>query len=80
MVCGEVASEGVGAGGRVVQGAGGPQARQGAGCAGGGRAAGPAAEPPTRAEPVCFDAVETACGPYACGLQGFSGAAARQRG
>ena len=27
-----------------------------------GRAAGPAAEPPTRAEPVCFDAVETACG------------------
>ena len=28
----------------------------------GGQAAGPAAEPPTRAEPVCFDAVETACG------------------
>ena len=27
-----------------------------------GRAAGPAAQPPTRAEPVCFDAVETACG------------------
>ena len=27
-----------------------------------GQAAGPAAEPPTRAEPVCFDAVETACG------------------
>ena len=26
-------------------------------------AAGPAAEPPTRAKPVCFDAVETACGP-----------------
>ena len=25
-------------------------------------AAGPAAEPPTRAKPVCFDAVETACG------------------
>ena len=28
----------------------------------GGQAAGPAAEPPTRAKPVCFDAVETACG------------------
>ena len=27
------------------------------------RAAGPAAKPPTRAQPVCFDAVETACGP-----------------
>ena len=27
-----------------------------------GRAAGPAAQPPTRAQPVCFDAVETACG------------------
>ena len=27
-----------------------------------GRAAGPAAQPPTRAKPVCFDAVETACG------------------
>ena len=27
-----------------------------------GRAAGPAAKPPTRAQPVCFDAVETACG------------------
>ena len=27
-----------------------------------GWAAGPAAKPPTRAEPVCFDAVETACG------------------
>ena len=27
-----------------------------------GRAAGPAAEPSTRAKPVCFDAVETACG------------------
>ena len=24
-------------------------------------AAGPAAQPPTRASPVCFDAVETAC-------------------
>ena len=32
----------------------------------GGRAAGPAAEPPTRAEPVCFDAVETACGRWRC--------------
>ena len=30
-----------------------------------GRAAGPAAQPPTRAEPVGFDAVETACGPPA---------------
>ncbi len=37
--------------------------RAGAGdSAGGGQAAGPAAEPPTRVEPVCFDAVETACG------------------
>ena len=27
-----------------------------------GAAAGPAAQPPTRAKPVCFDAVETACG------------------
>ena len=27
-----------------------------------GQAAGPAAKPPTRAEPACFDAVETACG------------------
>ena len=33
-----------------------------------GQAAGPAAKPPTRAKPVCFDAVETACGrmPSAC--------------
>ncbi len=52
----------------------------GAGLFGGGRifgkevtcrgraAAGPAVEPPTRAEPVCFDAVETACGrvPASC--------------
>ena len=30
--------------------------------AGRGQAAGPAAKPPTRAKPVCFDAVETACG------------------
>ena len=37
---------------RLAQGAGGES----------GRAAGPAAQPPTRAEPVCFDAVETACG------------------
>ena len=28
----------------------------------GGRAAGPAAEPPTRAQPVCFAVGETACG------------------
>ena len=42
--------------------------------------AGPAAEPPTRAEPVCFDAVETACGPYACGLQGFSGGGSPAKG
>ena len=28
-----------------------------------GRAAGPAAEQPTRAEPVCFGEAETACGP-----------------
>ena len=27
------------------------------------RGAGPAAEPPTRAEPVCFGEAETACGP-----------------
>ena len=27
-----------------------------------GQAAGPAAEPPTRAEPVCFDVIKTACG------------------
>ena len=44
-----------------VQGAGrrqaaGPAAEQGR------RAAGPAAKPPTRAKPVCFDCVETACG------------------
>ena len=32
-----------------------------------GRAAGPAAKPPTRAQPVCFDAVETACGPVPAG-------------
>ena len=32
-----------------------------------GQAAGPAAKPPTRAEPVCFDAVETACGPVPAG-------------
>lgn len=31
--------------------------------AGSWRAAGPAAEPPTRAEPVCFGEAETACGP-----------------
>ena len=41
-----------------------------------GRAAGPAAQPPTRAQPVCFDAVETACGRKAavCGnLRGVRG-------
>ena len=37
---------------RLAQGAGGESER----------AAGPAAQPPTRAQPVCFDAVETACG------------------
>ena len=34
------------------------------------RAAGPAAEPPKRAEPVCPGAAGAACGPYACPLQG----------
>ena len=39
-------------------------------CAGGMRAAGPAAKPPTRAQPVCFDAVETACGPMPAPCRG----------
>ena len=41
-----------------------PQSRQGDR----GRAAGPAAEPPTRAQPMCFAVGETACGrmPAAC--------------
>ena len=34
------------------------------------RAAGPAAEPPKRAEPVCPGAAGAACGPYACPFQG----------
>lgn len=34
------------------------------------RAAGPAAEPPKRAEPVCPGAAGAACGSYACPLQG----------
>ena len=41
--------------------------------AGGGavrRAAGPAAEPPKRAEPVCPPGGRAACGPYACGFCG----------
>ena len=33
------------------------------GAKGAGRAAGPAAEPPRRAEPACFGEAETACGP-----------------
>ena len=37
------------------------------------RAAGPAAEPPKRAEPVCPGAAGAACGPYACPLQGGGG-------
>ena len=32
------------------------------------RAAGPAAEPPKRAEPVCPSGGRAACGPYACGF------------
>ena len=31
---------------------------------GAGRAAGPAAPPPTQAEPACFGVAETDCGPY----------------
>ena len=45
----------------------------------GGQAAGPAAEPPTRAEPVCFDAVETACGRWGEGF-GFWERAAEGEG
>ena len=41
-----------------------------------GRAAGPAAEPPTRAKPVCFDAVETACGRKAAVCRNLRGAPA----
>ena len=36
-------------------------------------AAGPAAEPPTRAKPVCFDAVETACGRMPAVCKNFGG-------
>ena len=41
-----------------------------------GRAAGPAAQPPTRAKPVCFDAVETACGRKAAVCGNLRGAPA----
>ena len=41
-----------------------------------GRAAGPAAQPPTRAQPVCFDAVETACGRKAAVCRNLRGAPA----
>ena len=41
-----------------------------------GRAAGPAAQPPTRAQPVCFDAVETACGRKAAVCGNLRGAPA----
>ena len=40
------------------------------------RAAGPAAQPPTRAQPVCFDAVETACGRKAAVCKNLRGAPA----
>ena len=40
------------------------------------RAAGPAAQPPTRAKPVCFDAVETACGRKAAVCKNLRGAPA----
>ena len=45
----------------------------------GGQAAGPAAKPPTRAKPVCFDAVETACGRWGEGF-GFWERAAEGEG
>ena len=44
-----------------------------------GQAAGPAAEPPTRAESVCFDEVETACGRWGEGF-GFWERAAEGKG
>ena len=48
--------------------------RAGAGAGRGGgvvrRGAGPAAEPPKRAEPVCPPGGRAACGPYVCGFCG----------
>ena len=41
-----------------------------------GAAAGPAAQPPTRVKPVCFDAVETACGRKAAVCGNLRGAPA----
>ena len=44
-----------------------------------GRAAGPAAQPPTRAQPVCFDAVETACGRKAAVCRNLRGGVVYRR-